>query len=401
MKKFFFMTLAALPAGAAVWGPVSTSYKFDQAPEYQAILAHLKTHGEFAAKTAPEPAAPKTLSRGEQLVEEAKALNRARLAELAAEEKRDAGDRSRSTLDQWKKEVRSTQDQWKKETRDLLATWRREQDAFLGRIPVYKKNTFKMPVKAEKILEAPVSAAAIPDAHVVNGTFAVPMKDQAARPTCVAFAGVRAIEILLAQNVVVQDLSEQYLYWAGKPNCQKAPCAEKGSWIRESYRFSKDHPAIDIPTEINCGYRTESVEKNETQLPLPESCRDGAVKVSATQEARTLAEVVDLVKRDVPVVVAARPTENFYRNKGLVTLADAASTGAKLDQHALGHAFLAVGVIELPEKLKETEGNFCLLVANSWGKGWGAGGYACVTEKWFLRQRQPAPFVAATAVVTR
>ncbi len=403
MKTLLLFALTAIPVHAAVYGPISSSYNFEEAPEYQAILGELKASGgDFEAKVRPEPVAPKTLSRGEQMVEEAKARNRAQLAERYAQDKRDAeSPRQRSPLDEWKKEVKTTQKQWKEETRNLLATWRAEQDAFLGRIKVYKENTFTIPVKAQKIVEAPIPSAAIPEVHIVNGTFAVPMKDQAARPTCVAFAGIRAIEILLAQNQIVRDLSEQYLYWAGKPSCQKTPCAEKGSWIRESYRFSRERPVVDIPTEADCAYRSEGMEKNETQVPLPPSCQQGSVKITATQEARTLAEVVDLVKRDVPVVVAARLTENFYRNKGVITLAASASSGAKLDQHALGHAFLAVGVIELPTRLKETEGSFCLLVANSWGKGWGAGGYGCVTEKWLLKQRQPSAFVAATALMTR
>ncbi len=402
MKTFILLALVAVSAQAKVYGPVSTSYDFAQAPEYLAVLGELKAFGEFEPKARPEPVVPKTLSRGEQMVEEAKARNRAQLAELYAKDKREAESApTRSTLDEWKKEVQATQKKWKDETRNLLATWRAEQEAFLGRVKKYKENTFTLPVKAQKIVETPVAPAAIPEVHIINGTFSVPMKDQAARPTCVAFAGIRAIEILLAQNQIQRDLSEQYLYWAGKPRCQKTPCSEKGSWITESYRFSRERPVVDIPTETDCAYRTESLEKNETQVPLPASCQEGSVKITAVQEARTLAEVVELVKRDVPVVVAARLTENFYRNKGLITLAASASSGAKLDQHALGHAFLAVGVMELPARLKAAEGSFCLLVANSWGKGWGAGGYGCLTEKWLLKHRQPSPFVAATALMTR
>lgn len=384
---------------AATIEPVKSEYKFQDAPEYQAILANLKTFGEFTQKEAPvveTKPTEKPMTRGQQAVEEAKARNRAILAERNKQVTE--SNPNETDLQKWKREEKETLNAWKKESRDTLNQWKREQEIFLGRIKVYKENTFKLPVKEEKIIEKKIPVEAIPDVHIVNGTFKVPVRDQLSRPTCVAFAGIRAIETLLIQNNQEKDLSEQYLYWAGKPSCQTAPCAEKGSWITQSYKYSKQAPKIDIPTESNCAYKGESVSQNETQIPLQPTCTDGVTKVEAYGEVRTIAEVVDHLKRDIPVVVAAKLSENFYTNKGLITLADSKSTGAKLDGHAMGHAFLAVGVMELPEKLKASEGNFCIVVANSWGKGWGSGGYSCITQNWFEKFRQPSPFIAVTKV---
>lgn len=386
-----------MPTFAAVYEAVTAPYKFNEAPEYQAILATLKTYGEFKKVSPPEPEKPRVLSRGEQMVEEAKARNRAKLAEMYKAEK-DKGVDTRGELQKWKEEEKKNLESWKKESRDQLNTWKREQEIFLGRIKVYKENTFPIPAKIEKIVEKKIPEEALPQVHIVNATFSVPMKDQSARPTCVAFAGIRAVEILLAQNNIQHDLSEQYLYWAGKPKCQKSPCDEKGSWIREAYRFSSSRPFIDIPLESQCAYKTESIENNETQLPLPETCKDGTVKVGTFEEVKTLSDVVSKIKSNIPVIVAARLTENFYRNKGLVTLSESESSGKKLDSHSLGHAFLAVGVMELPEKLRPTEGDYCLVIANSWGKGWGAGGYGCLTEKWLIKQRQPSSFISPVKV---
>jgi C1A family cysteine protease len=400
MLKLFVFLLISVPAIAANLEPVKSDYKYQDAPEFQAIMTNLKTFGEFSQKeTTNVDTKPveKKMSRGEQMVEEAKARNRAILAERDKQDKTaKETDSNMTELDKWKAEEKKTLNDWKKESRDTLNQWKREQDIFLGKIKVYKENTFKLPVKEEKIIEKKIPVEAIPDVHIVNGTFKVPVRDQSARPTCVAFAGIRAIETLLAQNNVEQDLSEQYLYWAGKPSCQTAPCSEKGSWITQSYKYSLAAPKIDIPLETNCAYKGESVSQNETQVPLPATCTDGMTKVQAYSEVRTIAEVVDFVKRDIPVVIAAKLSENFYKNKGLITLADSQSTGAKLDGHSMGHAFLAVGVMELPEKLKSTEGNFCIVVANSWGKGWGTGGYSCITQNWFEKFRQPSPFIAVT-----
>lgn len=396
MKILIFLLLSC-SAFAAELSPVSTAYDYQNAPEFKAILSHLKSLGDFTQVEKTE--VKKTLSRGEQMVEEAKARNRAKLKEMyEADKKKSDEHESLSQLEKWKKEERNTLNQWKKETQDQLAQWKKEQDIFLGRIQIYKENTFVLPVKTEEILEKNMPVERIPDMHIVNGTFNVPMRDQYNRPTCVAFAGIRGIEILLAQNNQNLDLSEQYLYWAGKPKCQKSPCSEKGSWIKEAYGFSKRQPSIDIPLENNCSYNGQSIEKNETQVPLSAGCYAGSVKVSNFEEVRTIADVVEKVKTNQPVVVAAKLSGNFYKNRGLITLSDSQSTGEKLDRHALGHAFLAVGVMELPASLHAKEGNFCVVVANSWGKGWGAGGYSCITQKWFEKFRQPSPFIALSRI---
>jgi C1A family cysteine protease len=399
MKKLFFCAFYATSAFASTYEAVSTYYDFQSAPEYQAILAQLKSYGEYEAKDAPPIEKLKTLSRGEQMVEEAKARNRALLAERDKAEKAQKSDDSITELDKWKLEERQTLKSWKKESQDLLQAWKREQEIFLGRLKIYKENTFIIPAPKEKIIEMKIPVEALPQAQIVNATFKVPIKDQGSRPTCVAFAGNKALEILLAQHNIYHDLSEQYLYWAGKPQCQKAPCTEKGSWILGAFRHSQQQPFVDIPSEESCAYRSDPVEKNETQLPLGNGCKKGVSKVVSFQEVKTIADLVDLLKKNIPVVIAAKLSDNFYKNRGVITLADAASRGAK-DMHYLGHAFLAVGLIELPIKLKASEGDFCIVVANSWGKGWGAGGYACITQKWFEKYRQPAAFIAPIKVAT-
>lgn len=391
--NILFLILAA-PLFAASLSPVSSNYDYQSASEYQVIMTHIKTFGEFESKDVVEENKPKEMSKGERMVEEAKARNRAILAKMNQKKETPTNE---SELDKWKREEREQLDQWKKETKNLLDQWKKEQAIFLGKIKVYKEATFELPVKKEKIVEKKVPFEAIPDVHIVHSTFTVPMRDQMARPTCVAFAGIRALEILLSQHGKKTDLSEQYLYWAGKPKCQKAPCSERGSWIREAYAFSMRAPMTDIPAEESCAYETSTKENNETQIPLSPGCSQGLAKVESFEEARTLSDVIDKLKANKPVIVAAKLTENFYVNKGLVTLKDSLSSGKKLDSHSLGHAFLAVGVIELPKNLKESEGNYCLVVANSWGKGWGAGGYSCLTERWMEKFRQPSPFIALSS----
>lgn len=400
MFKFLFFIFVTTNVLAGPLGSVSGEYKYEDSPEYQVILKQIKSLGEFSQKTNPTPTpVVKTLSRGEQIVAEAKARNKALIAQQTSEAKAAFENTNNlSDLDKLKFEDRKIREGWKNEIIETRKMWKKEQDIFMGRIKVYKENTFEIPVKKEVIVEQKIIPQ-LPSVHIVNAAFQVPIRDQFARPTCSAFAGIRALEVLLAQNKLDHDLSEQYFYWASKPDCQKNPCGAKGSWVNSAYRYSQRHAQIDIPLENNCNYQTKGMDQNETQIPLPSQCSQGTVKVTNFEDVRTIADVVEKLKQNIPVIMAAKLSENFYKNQGLIKMADAdKNIGVTLDRHALGHAFLAIGVMELPEKVRSTEGNFCIVIANSWGKGWGAGGYSCLTEKWLTAYRQPAPFVAVTKV---
>lgn len=387
-------------ASAGSFEVVNEPYKFEQFPEYEALLSELKSHGDFEEKVISENKRdePRKMSRGEQMVEEAKARNRALIAKQNAADKKSIDDNQSSDLDRLKLEDQKIRNGWKKQVMEQRKLWQREQEIFLGRLKIYKENTFVVPAPVVKIVEKKVTSK-IPTVHIVNKAFDIPVRDQFNRPTCAAFAGIRAIEILLSQNKIDKDLSEQYLYWSSKPKCQQSPCEEKGSWVNAAYRFSQKSPVVDIPDESNCSYSSDQVDKNETQIPLSNQCQLGHVKVDLFEDVKALADVVEKIKKNIPVIMAAKLSENFYKNHGLVTLGDAQkSSDDKMDAHSLGHAFLGIGVMELPAKLKAQEGQYCIVIANSWGKGWGAGGHACLTEKWLMQFRQSAAFVAVKKI---
>ncbi len=403
MLTFFLFPVIVSFTYAASLSPKSYGYDFSSAPEFQAIMTQLKPFGDFAEKKVKvDVAVEKTMGRGQQMVEEAKARNRAILAQKKAEESAAKSNKlGGNVLEQWKAEEKATLEQWKKEEKATLEQWIKEQEIFLGRLKVYKENTFEIPAKKQTIIEKKIKLSAIPDVHVVNQAFALPVRDQLYRATCSAFAGLRAVEIVLAQNSQSYDLSEQYFYWASKPTCQTSPCEQKGSWVNHALMYSQKNKVIDIPTEEKCAYEASAMEKNETQIPLKPECQSGVAKVASFSDVKTLAEMVERIKQDTPVIMAAKLSENFYKNQGLVTLADSQKVSDRKDGHSLGHAFVAVGVIELPVKLRANEGNYCVIVANSWGKGWGAGGYSCLTENWLIKFRQPSAFAAVTQVEVR
>lgn len=407
MLKALVLMLISFSLSAKTFEPAATpDTSFDSQPEYMAILAKVKSFGTFITPTkitdSPKvEEKPKQPSRGQMAVEEAKARNREILANQRSEEKKAAEsdltkDAFAADLAKMKADDKRVRDGWKKEVRDQLKIWQTQQKIFLGKIKVYKEATFVIPVKEEKIVETPILPRDIPEVHIVHSAFKLPVRDQEGRATCAAFTGVRAMEMILAQNGETQDLSEQYFYFASKPDCQKGPCSKKGSWVTNGYDYLSKYP---IPLEKNCPYSSNVDSKNETQLDLRESCKEGNVKVSKYERIKTLAEVIDRLKKNRPVIMSSKLTPNFYVNEGMVTMEDSEKNG-NVDSHAMGHAYLAVGIMELPEKLHAREGKFCLVVNNSWGTGWGAGGYACLTENWILKYRLPTSFVAVSTLST-
>ncbi|MCK5884446.1 MAG: C1 family peptidase [Bacteriovoracaceae bacterium] len=312
----------------------------------------------------------------------------------------------------WEKKSLKRVSSWEEEKMKLLKKWEIDQKRFLGMIPVYKENlvdieadfaSAQREVPPHKEAKPPrrilkqVKLSVFDDVHMVKGAFFSEVKDQGRRPTCAAFAGTRALEIVLAQNGRDRNLSEQYFYWSSKPKCQRSPCSKQGSWVLSGYRTSQKSSGFDIPSGDNCHYNPKAVGGNTTQIPLTSSCNQGVAKVDSFYQVDTLNQVLNALKNNHPVVGGFKLSKNFYRNKGYVFL-NHKSAGGSLDGHAAGHAILLVGHMLLPKKLHRSEGRYCLIAANSWGIGWGKGGHACLSEKWLQKYRYSVPFIAVNGV---
>lgn len=303
---------------------------------------------------------------------------------------------------------------WEEEKKKTIAKWMEERSKYLKRIPQYKENLTPIPIptpevdngkniKAEN--EVTPTPTAIPtatptptiqeiespvfsDYKIIDGAFEGPVKDQGKRPTCAAFAGIRAVEILLARKDQYQKLSEQYLYWSNKPQCKSTPCPQGGSWVYDGYKFSQNSPYPDIPLDRDCPYNSQdNFNNNTTQIPLSSGCRNGKVQVKSFRQLNSMNEVVTAIKNNHPVVSAFKLSENFYDNSGYVFYKDKTKALTKMDSHSSGHAILLIGYMKLPKELHLDEGKYCLLTANSWGIGWGKGGHACLSERWIEKYK--------------
>lgn len=301
-------------------------------------------------------------------------------------------------IERIKRKVLVEHKEWRKKHLATLKNWDEKKKDFLNDVDDYKKTLINIPLILpvdKKELKKEVEIKIEKDFYVIDNAFALDIRDQKKRPTCSSFAGIRAIEILLAQNNQNLDLSEQYFYWSSKPDCRNSRCNIKGSWAGHGLTFSKESKKLDIPLEKNCPYIEKNMSDNETQIPLANNCSNGIVKVNKFAFQNSLDDAITSLKQGKAVIASVKLTPNFYSTKGLI-LDKESSQGSNMDSHAAGHSILMVGLMKLPLVLNE--GKVCFIIDNSWGVGWGYGGHGCISEKWLLNNRSSNPFVSISSV---
>jgi hypothetical protein len=330
----------------------------------------------------------------------------------------------RSEFDDFRKgvgdEFEATRMAWQNEFDTTRLKWDAEAKSYESRISIYQSSlslvtrgkarvTLKSSAAPDQVAGSATARGWTPgklkNAVLVAGSFDVPVRDQGSRGTCAAFSGVRALELLAAQNQVSVDLSEQRFYANARPECAKQSCADGGTWAGTGFEISAKSKAYDQALESSCPYVPTPVAGNDTQTPLAGSCGRGVAKVTGVRGVRTYGELVSTLEGNRPVVLGTKLSDNFFKAKsGLVTLADALKASKASGMHAAGHAYLAVGYMKLPASMQRAEGGSCIVVANSWSEGWGRGGYACVTEQWLAKHwmtyedGSPIEFVAPEGI---
>ena len=289
------------------------------------------------------------------------------------------------------------QKQWQIKKLSILKAWAKSKEEYKKELPELKKDLTDLNdfIKEDTKVVPPSVDTHIPDVKalqysLIEEDFHLPVKKQGSRSTCAAFAAVRSMEILLRRQKKDWDLSEQYFYYASKPKCQSSPCVKKGSWPEPAFSRA-------IPLESQCPYKSFETKGNETQIPMAGSCRLGKVKVESYAKVNSRNEIQAALRRGIPVIGGFKLNDAFYKNNGHVFYKSSGSSQL-VDKHAAGHALLMVGVLDLPQKLWATQGKHCTVVTNSWGDGWGLGGHACLSDKWFDEFRYPFDFLAVEQI---
>lgn len=321
-----------------------------------------------------------------------------------------------NTVDSWNTEYQKTLERWEKARVEFLQVEQKYRDT------TPSVNTFRLGSGVETKSYADqhgltfFSQMEAGDFHVIPRVMDIPTRNQMFRGTCNAFASVRAIEAILIQNEVQADFSEQFYYWMAKPECASNPCTDKssGSSIymgllaalspkdkrkkRELFRLANQYSftltddywarinQTGLMSEPECPYVAEGNKNNETMTPL-RHCRatKGGLFVNAFSILQSDTDIVPALLANKPVISGFKLSSNFNKGQGLVTYQDR-NKYYDSSKHDGGHAVLLVGLIKLPASLRQ-EGEYCAIVSNSWGDGWGKGGYGCLTEKW-IKQYQ-------------
>lgn len=340
---------------------------------------------------------PDEVQSGSDLVQKQKQNNKKLISEINQQIK---------SVEEWQKlaesEIAALRSQiisqWKLKHQEKIKRWEEKKKKYNQESDKYGQTTFNIPLVLpvdKEELEKKLAIKIKKDFFLVANALSLPIRDQKFRPTCSAFAGIRLIETLLAQHKKNKKLSEQYFYWASKENCQTQRCSQAGSWVGNGLKFSRARSREDIPLERDCPYQQFSQKGNETQIPLKRGCQKGYVQVGDYQYLKNLDQVIKTLNTNRTVIASVKLTPNFYSSKSLILYKDK-NLGPAMDRHAQGHSVTIVGYVKLPQVLDE--GKVCFIVANSWGEGWGQGGYACLSEKWVLNQRQVNPFVSLSFI---
>jgi len=198
-----------------------------------------------------------------------------------------------------------------------------------------------------------------------------PIKDQATRGTCVAFAATAVHEHYLL-NVTGSlarghSLSEQFLYW----DCKRSDGhpATAGTWLGVAFpALKRDGQCLD-PT---WPYNPNPVSGNEGQGPPPPAAIVEALRYR-------IPNLIVLPPTSVPDIRArltlkrcvafSIPVFNSWYANPYVKLSGDIVMPIPGEVRVGGHAMCIVGCIELRANPELGYGRF--IIRNSWGKAWG------------------------------
>lgn len=307
-------------------------------------------------------------------------------------------------VDSFEKEFADAVAAWDKEYEETVSRWNKAKKIYNKNQKKYAASTYDIRMFASAGPQSPAAPLASTGPasvningmkpgqyHVIPYALEIPVKQQAYRGTCAAFAGIRTIEIVLSQyesrqqKLTYTDLSEQHFYWLSRPECMETPCSSDGSFFDYGYLNSGvDDPKAAIKLERDCPYISNKNGTNATYTPLA-ACnqKQGAYKVTQIHRNLILGQVLGELASNRPVAAGIKVPDSFFSPQGLVTSTDPQNRCfTKAGDHTKGHAIVFVGFIKLPQRYWSKEGKFCFITANSWGEGWGAGGYTCLTQTW-------------------
>jgi hypothetical protein len=191
-----------------------------------------------------------------------------------------------------------------------------------------------------------------------------PVRDQGQRPTCLAFA---ASDLHAALRGSWAPLSCEYVFFHAQRRAKRKPM--EGATLASILEALKDDGQ---PHEAGWAYLPQlPADLTEWQPPVgvtPLFRRAGEAGKD------TVDAILDELAQSRPVLTLLRLSRSFdwVKADGVVD-----SGPGEQPEYLRRHAVIAVGHGEI-------KGQRAVLVRNSWGEGWGDGGYGWLTEKFLL-----------------
>jgi hypothetical protein len=181
------------------------------------------------------------------------------------------------------------------------------------------------------------------------------VRDQGARPTCLAFATTAAHEFARRSK---EPLSPEYLHYFASGRCTSV-----GVTFSEVARALKEEGQ---PTEIVCPYRLGGAPNGWA----PPVSADVYRRDNRTHQA-SVTKLYEVLRGGyVPVLGISLPKPFFAPVEPWVLTGEGQCLGM--------HAVVAVGIGSYEQR-------GCFLVRNSWGTGWGKGGHVWLSEEFITR----------------
>jgi hypothetical protein len=192
-----------------------------------------------------------------------------------------------------------------------------------------------------------------------------PVRDQGARPTCLAFA---ASDTHAGLRAGWDPLSCEFAFYHAQRRAGRSPV--QGAVLPAMLETLKRDGQ---PLELGWPY-LEVVPSGSTEWTPPEAiglcyARDGMAGVSDLKGVRSALTVTR------PVVMLTMLSQSFFMPVAGVVDPEA----GEQPQPSLRHAVVAVGYGKI-------DGDGAILVRNSWGASWGTEGHAWLTDR-FLESR--------------
>jgi hypothetical protein len=193
-----------------------------------------------------------------------------------------------------------------------------------------------------------------------------PVRDQGARPTCLAFA---TSDTHAALRDGWHVLSAEYLFHRAQQRTKRTP--HQGATVPGMLGALRDEGQ---PAEAGWPY-LKAVPSDVSQWQPPSTAKP-LYRRAGKSGGDKVAEIVSELDAGRPVITLMRLSRSFYRPASGGIVDEAANDPPDLNRR---HAVIAVGHGTL-------HGKRVVLIRNSWGSAWGDQGHAWITET-FLNPR--------------